>query len=244
MKRVSIVLALALLVMPAFAQQAVPDLPFESVPFLKITPDSNLSECLAVAMNSKGHLVVLNHPGTSATGGPVYGNATTNVFRYDEKVNFVREIAHGVYGLAYAHSVRFDKYDNLWIVDKAPMSVIKLNPEGIVVMNLGRRDEGPDEPRYRHANPPPTPIDAMFNGSTDVTWDSDDNIYISDGYFNSEIAKFDKNGNWIKRWGSPGRGGEHANENPGQFGNPHNIGIDRAGNIYVADRGNRRIQVF
>src|SRR6202158_4128149 len=158
MKRVSIVLALALLVMPAFAQQAGPDLPFESVPFLKITPDRNLGEVLAVAVNSKGHVVVLNHPGTSSTGGPVYGNATTNVFEYDEKGNFVREVAHGVYGLAYAHSVRFDKYDNLWIVDKAAMSVIKLNPEGIVMMNLGRRDEGPDEPRYRHANPPPTPV--------------------------------------------------------------------------------------
>src|SRR3984893_17350311 len=108
MKRVLIVAVLALFAMPAFAQQAVPDLPFESVPFLKITPDRNLGEVLAVAVNSKGHVVVLNHPGTSSTGGPVYGNATTNIFEYDEKGTFVREIAHGVYGLAYAHSVRFN----------------------------------------------------------------------------------------------------------------------------------------
>src|SRR6202158_2585455 len=187
MKRVSIVLALALLVMPAFAQQAVADIPFESLSFLKITPDRNLGEVLAVAMNSKGHLVVLNHPGTSATGGPVYGNATTNIFEYDEKGNFVREIAHGVYGLAYAHSVRFDKYDHLWIGEEGSMTVIKWNREGIVMMIRGGRDEGPDEPRYRHANPPPTPVDAMFNGSTDVTWDANDNIYIGDGYFNSRI---------------------------------------------------------
>jgi len=244
MKRFCMIAVLSLLANPAFAQQEVPDLPYESVPFLKITPDRNLGEVLAVAVNSKGHVVVLNHPGTSATGGPVYGNATTNIFEYDEKGNFVREIAHGVYGLAYAHSVRFDKYDNLWIVDKAAMSVIKLNPEGIVMMNLGRRDEGPDEPRYRHANPPPTPVDAMFNGSTDVTWDANDNIYIGDGYFNSRIAKFDKHGNWIKQWGGPGEGGTHANENPGKFRNPHNVGFDRDGNLYVADRGNRRIQVF
>ena len=174
----------------------------------------------------------------------MYGEATTQLLEFDEKGNFVRQLGKGVYGLAYAHSVRFDKYDNLWVVDKAIMSVMKFNPEGMVVMNLGRRDEGPDEPRYRHANPPPVPVDAMFNGTTDVTWDADDNIYISDGYFNSEIAKFDKHGNWIKRWGSAGKGGEHANENPGQFSNPHNIGIDRQGNIYAADRGNRRIQVF
>lgn len=230
-----------------FAQQStspVPEIKFESVPFLKLTYDRNLGEVLGVAVNSKGHVVVLNHPGTGDLGSPVYGEATTQLLEFDEKGNFVRQLGRGVYGLAYAHSVRFDRYDNLWVVDKATMSVMKFNPEGLVVMNLGRRDEGPDEPRYRHANPPPTPVDAMFNGSTDVTWDADDNIYVSDGYFNSEIAKFDKNGNWIKRWGSPGKGGVHANENPGEFSNPHNIGIDREGNIYVADRGNRRIQVF
>jgi hypothetical protein len=249
MKRPLIAVVLTLIGAPAFAQQATPGLqdapsiPFESVPFLKLTPDRNLGEVLGVAINSKGHVVVLNHPG-NANAGPVYGNSTTQLLEFDEKGHFVREIGHGVYGLAYAHSVRFDKYDNLWVVDKATMSVMKFNPEGMVVMNLGRRDEGPDEPRYRHANPPPTPVDAMFNGSTDVAWDAGDNIYISDGYFNSEIAKFDKNGNWIKRWGSAGKGGAHANENPGQFSNPHNIGIDRQGKVYAADRGNRRIQVF
>jgi sugar lactone lactonase YvrE len=240
-----------LLVAPAFAQQApsapgmqnAPEIPFESVPFLKLTPDRNLGEVLAVAVNSKGHVVVLNHPGSAGTG-PVFGGSTTQIMEFDEKGNYVREIGRGVYGLAYAHSVRFDKYDNLWVVDKATMSVMKFDPQGMVLMNLGRRDEGPDEPRYRRADPPPTPVDGYFNGSTDVTWDKDDNIYVSDGYFNSEIAKFDKHGYWLKRWGAPGKGGEHANENPGQFSNPHNIGIDRNENIYVADRGNRRIQVF
>lgn len=223
--------------------QNAPEIPFESVPFLKLTPDRNLGEVLAVAVNSKGHVVVLNHPGSAGTG-PVFGESTTQIMEFDEKGNYVREIGRGVYGLAYAHSVRFDKYDNLWVVDKATMSVMKFDPQGMVLMNLGRRDEGPDEPRYRHAEPPPTPVDGYFNGSTDVTWDKDDNIYVSDGYFNSEIAKFDKHGYWLKRWGAPGKGGEHANENPGQFSNPHNIGIDRNENIYVADRGNRRIQVF
>ena len=255
MQRLFMVALVGLLVaaafVPLYAQQApavpgiqkAPEIAFESVPFLKLTPERNLGEVLSVAINSKGHLVVLNHPGSAGTG-PVYGESTTQLLEFDEKGNFVREIGHGVYGLAYSHSVRFDKYDNLWVVDKASMSVMKFDPQGMVLMNLGRRDEGPDEPRYRKANPPPTPVDGYFNGSTDVAWDKDDNIYISDGYFNSEIAKFDKHGNWIKRWGSAGKGGEHANENPGQFSNPHNIGIDREGNVYAADRGNRRIQVF
>jgi len=48
----------------------------------------------------------------------------------------------------------------------------------------------------------------------------------------------------VKSWGSRGGSGVHANENPSQFNTPHNIGIDRQNNVYVADRGNRRIQVF
>jgi hypothetical protein len=247
MKRLWTACFLALLAMPAFAQPGpmVPEIPFESVPnFLKYSADMNLGEVLSVAVNSKGHIIVLNHPGT-ATAGPIYNNATTQLFEFDQDGKFVREIGRGVYGLAYSHSVRFDKYDNLWVVDKASMSVMRFNPEGYVTMNLGRRPEGPDEHRYRQRGDPPTvPVDGYFDGSTDVAWDSNDNIYISDGYHNARVAKFDKHGNWIKQWGSAGSGGVHANENPGKLTLPHNIGIDRDGNVYVADRSNRRIQVF
>jgi DNA-binding beta-propeller fold protein YncE len=72
---------------------------------------------------------------------------------------------------------------------------------------------------------------------TDVAWDSAGNAYISDGYINSRVAKVDKNGNWVKSWGEPGSG-------PGQFITPHSIAVDAQDHVYVADRGNRRIQVF
>jgi len=128
-------------------------------------------------------------------------------------------------------------------------------PAGMVTLNLGRRLEGPDEPEYHKGNglgggpnrPPfaaATHVDGYFNAPTDVAWDSDDNIYISDGYINSRVAKFDKHGNWIKSWGERGSGGQHANENPSSFNTPHNIAVDRQDNVYVADRNNRRIQVF
>ena len=77
----------------------------------------------------------------------------------------------------------------------------------------------------------------MFRQVTDMAWDAAGNTYISDGYINSRVAKVDKNGNWIKSWGEPGDG-------PGQFNTPHSIAADAQGNVYVADRGNRRIQVF
>jgi hypothetical protein len=238
-----------------------PKIPFDVVPnFFTYSPDMNFGEVLGVAVNSKGHIVVLNHPG-SATSGPIYGNASTQLLEFDASGKFVREIGRGIYGFAYVHSVRFDKYDNLWAVDKGANTVVKFNPAGYVTMNLGRRPEGPDDPAplYFRGNglntgrqggegmgtfPAPTHVDGYFRGSTDVAWDSDDNIYVTDGYVNSRVAKFDKHGNWIKSWGSRGLGGEHANENPGQFNVPHNIGIDRQNNVYVADRANRRIQVF
>jgi hypothetical protein len=208
--------------------------------FLKLNYQMNLGEALSVAVNSKGTMVVLNHPG-SATSGPLYGNATTQLFEFDSNGKFVRELGKGVYGLGYAHSVRFDKYDNLWVVDKGTNTVIRFNPAGMVTLNLGRRPEGADEFEYYNARKvaqnPPRHVDGYFNGSTDVTWDAQDNIYVSDGYSNSRVAKYDKHGNWLMSWGSRGTG-------PGQFNTPHNIQADREGNIYVADRGNNRIQVF
>jgi len=249
MKHLAIVIGLAALFQTPPPGTAAPTIPFDSsIDFLKYSPDMNLGEVLAVAVNSKGHIVVLNHPG-SATSGPLYGNASTQLLEFDQTGKFVREIGKGVYGLGYSHSVRFDRYDNLWVVDKGTNAVVKFNPAGYVTMNLGRRPEGPDDPAesyYRggRGQAAAVHVDGSFRQPSDIAWDSDDNIYVSDGYTNSRVAKFDKRGAWIKSWGSRGSGGQHADENPGQFNTPHNIGVDRQNNVYVADRGNRRIQVF
>jgi DNA-binding beta-propeller fold protein YncE len=133
--------------------------------------------------------------------------------------------------------VRFDKYDNLWVVDKGTNSVMKFNPAGYVTMNLGRRMEGYEGEYHRVVGAQARASDGNFNAPTDIGWDAEDNIYISDGYGNSRIAKINKNGDWIKSWGTFGTG-------ESQFRTPHNLQVDRQGNVYVADRGNGRIQVF
>src|SRR3954468_16308506 len=130
----------------------VPTIAFDtSTDFLKYSPDMNLGEVLGVAVNSKGHIVVLNHQGS--TTAPLYGNATTQLLEFDQAGKFMREIGKGVYGLGYSHSVRFDKYDNLWVVDKGTNAVVKFNPAGYVTMNLGRRPEGPDDPAESYYRP-------------------------------------------------------------------------------------------
>src|SRR5580692_4427726 len=128
-------LATALVVAsPVFAQskraQNVPEIPFESVPnFLKLPPGLYMGEAMGVATNSKGHIFVYTR------------SANTRLFEFDQNGNYVREIGEGSYGFEFAHSVRVDSEDNIWVVDEGTNMVIKFNPAGRVVMVLGHRPE-------------------------------------------------------------------------------------------------------
>jgi streptogramin lyase len=233
MKIPAVLLALAAPV--ALAQ--VPAIPFDSPPEpLKLPADMHFGELTGVAVNSKGNVFALSRGNTT---GPAYAAAATQLLEFDRDGKFLREIGKNLYAWSYGHTVRIDPQDNIWVTDKGSDMVVKFNPAGRVLMVFGRKQEASDKetgPLERHKPPLPPDI-GRFRQVTDVAWDPAGNTYISDGYINSRVAKVDKNGNWLKSFGEPG-------SQPGQLNTPHSIAADAKGNIYVADRGNRRIQVF
>lgn len=229
MRCLSCFVIVLLLAAPLFGQskakaENVPEIPYDSVPnFLKLPPDLYLGEGIGVATNSKGHVFVYTRSGD------------TRLFEFDQNGTYVREIGHGLYGFEFAHAVRVDREDNVWAVDEGSNMVIKFNPEGRVVMVIGRRPEMADG--LTAGAPPLPPQPYVFNRPTDVGWDAAGNIFVTDGYGNSRVVKFDKNGRFIKSAGSRG-------SQPGQLNLPHTMTMDAQGNVYVGDRSNARVQVF
>jgi DNA-binding beta-propeller fold protein YncE len=219
------------------AAQTVPQIAFDSVANpLKLPPNLYLGEVSGVAVNSKGHIFAFSRGNST---GPAYGAAAAQLLEFAPDGKFLREIGHNLYAWSFAHSVKIDKADNIWVTDKGSDQVVKFDPQGHVVMVFGRKQEAADEDTapLKHPKPPLPPIDGMFRQVTDIAWDTDGNGYISDGYINSRVAKVSKDGEWLGSWGTPG-------SDPGQFMTPHSIAVDANNNVYVADRGNRRIQVF
>jgi DNA-binding beta-propeller fold protein YncE len=261
MKRHIAATLVALTTLPAFptAQTAVPTIPFESIREpLKLPNDIHFGEIAGVALNSKGSIFVFSRGNVT---GPAYMATAAQLLEFDRNGKFVREIGKNLYAWSYAHAVRIDPQDNIWVVDKGSDTIVKFNPEGRVEWVFGRKGEAshyqlpPDTAstltgllsRAGLAMKPPTPNnarnpvpvhrDGYFNQPTDVAWDAQGNVYFSDGYINSRVAKASNRGEWLASWGSLGDG-------PGEFDTPHGLAIAPSGEIFVADRGNRRIQVL
>ena len=233
----NILALLLLLAPPAFAQNAVPEIPFDSAPdFIKLPPDMFLGEAAGVAVNKEGNVFVFSRGNTT---GPAYAAAAAQLLEFTPDGRYMREIGHNLYAWSFAHSVKIDPQDNIWAADKGSDMVIKFTPEGRVAMVFGRKQEASDEGTgpVKHPTPPAAPIDGWFRQVTDIAWDTSGNGYISDGYINSRVAKVGADGSWLGSFGTPGNG-------PGQFNTPHSIAIDAENHVYVADRGNGRIQVF
>lgn len=114
---------------PLWAQQLpVPEIQYRSVPdFLHLPPDLYFGEVTGVAVNSKGHIFVFSRGNTT---GPAYGAAAAQLLEFDRDGKFVREIGHNLYAWSYAHTVKIDPQDNIWVTDKGSDVIVKFTPEG------------------------------------------------------------------------------------------------------------------
>lgn len=208
------------------ALDTAPDIPFEVVrDFMKLPPNVYMGEGIGVATNSKGHVFV----NTCAQ--------QTRNFEFDQNGKFVREIGKDSYGNVFCHGIRVDAEDNIWVIDEGANSIVKYNPQGRAVMILGRRIGFP----YNGMEPPVKALDPappyVFNRPTDVGFDAAGNIFVADGYVNSRIVKYDKDGHFIKQVGHRGSG-------PGEFTLLHSLVVDAKGNVYGGSRSDARIVVF
>jgi hypothetical protein len=192
-----------------------------------------------VGANSKGQLFVYTrtgHPFATLGDNRTFYRNGSRLFQFDASGKFVRELGQDVYGFNAAIGLRIDPQDNVWTVDAGANQVVKFDTNGQVALVLGRK---PETMPVRPAAPPPpaagapaaggpggqggpggaaanrrpgegTPGSTFFRPS-DVAWDAAGNIYIADGMgANNRIAKFDKEGRFIKQWGATG-------SQPGEF---------------------------
>jgi peptidylamidoglycolate lyase len=122
------------------------------------------------------------------------------------------------------HGLTVDEHDHIWLTDVGLHQVFKYDHDGRLLLTIGEAGvPGMDE--------------SHFNRPTDVAVAADGSFYVTDGYINSRVVKFSPDGRYLLAWGAGGA-------TPGQFDVPHSITLDDAGRVYIADRGNSRLQIF
>lgn len=233
------------------AQTSVPELSFDSNADLLKTPnDVFVGEVGGVAANSKGQIYVYTrtgHPYATLGDNRTFYRGGSRLFQFDPNGKFARELGQDVYGFNAAIGLRIDPQDNVWTIDEGANQVVKFDSEGRIQLVLGRKPEtiavrpgggGRGGGRGGGGVPGAGVPGSTFSRPADVAWDRAGNIYIADGIGNNNrVAKFDKDGHFIRQWGSTGSGQT-------QFNGVKALAIDAQDNVYVADVGNKRIQVF
>lgn len=152
------------------------------------------------------------------------------VLEFDPAGNFQRAFGAGLF--VFPHGIHVDREGNIWVADASGKDgkghvVVKFDRAGKVLLTLGKPGVAGDSPD-------------TFNRPSAVITAPNGDIYVSDGHggdSNARIMKFAKDGKFIKTWGTKGKG-------PGEFGELHGIALDSSGRVFVADRGNNRIQIF
>jgi sugar lactone lactonase YvrE len=149
----------------------------------------------------------------------------SKVMAFDSKGKLIRSWGDKMF--PSAHGLRVDRQDNVWVTDRGLHQVLKFSPDGKLLLELGKKGVAGDN----------NSTDAL-NGPSDVVIGRNGDIFVSDGEStNTRIVKYSKDGKFIKFWGTKGAG-------PGQLDVPHSIVMDSKGRLYVADRTNKRVEIF
>jgi DNA-binding beta-propeller fold protein YncE len=201
----------------------------------------SLLPALAWAQQLSTYSVVPNWPLNDGTGAPEYRRADVTgvgvdssgrvfvcsgtrhpVLVFDQSGRYLYSFGEGL--LVEPHTVRIDPEGNVWITDFEIHQVFKFAPDGTLLQTFGVRGKHGRDATH-------------FNGPTDVAFAPNGNIYISDGYGNSRIVRLSHDGTFLGDFGNWGK-------QNGLFRIPHSVAVDGEGRVYVADRTNKRIQVF
>ena len=189
-----------------------------------LPPGLILGQATGVGIDSKGAVLVFHRADrTWVEPFPTTPIAAPTIWAFDGTTGaFLRSSGAGSFIMP--HGLTVDRDDNLWLTDVGRQQIVKLGPDGRVLLTLGERGvAGADS--------------AHFNFPTDVAVRPDGWFYVSDGYRNTRVLRFDAQGHFLSQWGTRGTG-------PGEFDLPHGLALDRTGRVYVADRSNARVQVF
>jgi streptogramin lyase len=199
--------------------QNAPELDYMAVPANLALPEgTTMGAPASSAFDSHGHLFVLNR-------GP------QPLMEFDGDGKFLRAFGEGMF--TRTHGLRIDREGNIWVTDVNAHIVVKLSPQGQVLLTLGTKGQAGDWNEATQSHHFTEPNDVAFNRNGD--------IFVVQGHTpgrgDPRVLKFDKNGNFLKTWG--GKGTE-----PGKFEVAHGIAIDAKGLLWVTDRENQRIQIF
>lgn len=215
----------SLLLALALAGRALAEDGYEVVRDWPVLPvDHPLGLCAGVGVDSHNDVFVFHRNGRAwSTPFPEEPVAEPTVTVFDGRTGqLLAEWGEGKFIMP--HGLTLDREDHVWLTDVGRHQVFKYTHEGRLLLTLGERGVPGDD-------------QAHFNLPTDVAALPDGSFYVSDGYRNTRVVKFDAAGRYEFEWGGMGSA-------PGKFNLPHGIAVDGRGRVFVCDRSNSRLQVF
>ncbi|HXL71070.1 MAG TPA: peptidyl-alpha-hydroxyglycine alpha-amidating lyase family protein [Rhizomicrobium sp.] len=210
------------------APNSQPD-PYRTIrDFFKLPPGRTMGSTNSVAVDHQGHIWVVDRCGANDCAG----SKLDPVMEFDAHGNFIKSFGAGKF--LFPHGMTIDKDDHIWVADGhvghgIGDDVLEFDQGGKVLRALGK----PGVAGAGHDT---------FHEPNAVLIAPDGDIFVSDGHdfgagHNARVVKLDPNGKFILQWGGHGSG-------PGQFEMPHALAMDSEGRLFVADRGNNRVQIF